>query len=379
MKKILYFSLISVALVSTSCKKKGCTDHTALNYNENAQKDDGSCEYGPTYTTPTAYEFTDGAGNSTVNYAGQTDRLNQLAEMIAYAETGETAVIDAQVLIDMFKNTGGDGNGNFSFSSTRQLKNKCFALDTALMTTYFNAIATASASHASTASNGQAGTLTSGTSTYLLAANGFEYAEVIEKSVMANVFMYQALNHYFADAQMSVDNTTAVDPGTGAYYTQMEHHWDEAFGYFGVGTDFPTTIPGDFWGKYCNSTNTALGSNAVMMNNFLKGRAAIKATVYADRDAAITAIKTMWEKIAAQKAIDYLNQAITNFGTDQAKTMHVMSEAYGFAYALRFAPTDTRKMTTTEVDALLAQFGTNLWNLSLADIQAIKATIESKF
>ena len=49
MKKILF--LASVVLISTtqltSCKKKGCTDSTAVNYNEKAKKDDGSCLYVP--------------------------------------------------------------------------------------------------------------------------------------------------------------------------------------------------------------------------------------------------------------------------------------------------------------------------------------------
>lgn len=45
MKKIiLSITLISLTLVS--CKKEGCTDSNASNYNENAKKDDGSCVYG---------------------------------------------------------------------------------------------------------------------------------------------------------------------------------------------------------------------------------------------------------------------------------------------------------------------------------------------
>lgn len=42
MKSILYFSLI-IATSLLSCKKKGCTDSTATNYDSKAKKDDGSC------------------------------------------------------------------------------------------------------------------------------------------------------------------------------------------------------------------------------------------------------------------------------------------------------------------------------------------------
>ncbi len=34
----------------SSCKKKGCMDENAANYNEDAKKDDGSCVYSPTIT-----------------------------------------------------------------------------------------------------------------------------------------------------------------------------------------------------------------------------------------------------------------------------------------------------------------------------------------
>ncbi len=379
MKIFFYFLTISVLVTSMmSCKKKGCTDPAAMNYNSKAKKDDGSCTYNQTqaYTIPTTYSFTNSNGESTVNYSGQTDRINQLIAMVTYADLGTSQTISAQVLNDMFANTNGNGNGNFSFTSSRNLKDKCFSLDTATISNYFQAIQLASNSYMNSASNGQAGTLSSGTSTYLFGANGFEYSELIEKSIMGAVFKYQALNVYLGSTNMNADNTTPV---SGEKYTAMEHYWDEAFGYFSVPVDFPASSSILFWGKYCNSQNTALNSNQVMMGNFLKGRAAISNNSLVDRDAAILKIKEMWEKIAAYQAMHYLNQAATYYGNDQAKYLHVLSEAYGFIYTLRFAPIGTRIMSASEVDNLLAQFNGNLWSLNVSDINTIKATLDSNY
>jgi hypothetical protein len=376
--KILTVAFLAILSV-TSCKKKGCTDPEAYNYSDEAKKDDGSCSYEAPYTIPTTYSFTDASGNTTVNYSGQTERLNQLREMVILMKSAIASSISADDLKAMFANTGGDGNGNFSFTSAKQLKDKCFAVDQALFETWMDKLAVASVSFSSQAADGQAGVLTSGTSTYLFDENGREYLQFIEKGLMGAVFMHQSLNIYFSSSKMDVDNATAVDAANGLYYTAMEHHFDEAFGYFGVGIDFPTTIPADFWGKYCNNQNTTLNSNADMMSNFRKGRAAISNNYLTDRDKAIKAISKEWEEIAAFQAKKYLQDAISFFGNDDAKYLHALSEAYAFSWNLRYAPEATRRFTPTSHTSLMNLYKSNFWEMTVADLNAIIAELDAKY
>ena len=279
----------------------------------------------------------------------------------------------------MFANTNGNGNGKFSFTSTRQLKDKAFTADVSYIENLLKNAGTASESNAQTATDGQAGVLTTNGKTYLFDANGVDVVELCEKIMMGAVFMNQALNVYFGESKMNVDNTTAVDAANGKFYTTMQHHWDEAFGYFGVSTDFPTTIPTSFWGKYCNTQNGTINSNVDMMSNFLKGRAAIGANKLQDRDAAILAIRKEWEEIAANQAITYLNTAISAFGNDQAQFLHVLAEAYAFCYNLKYSPESTRRLSPTEHSALMAMFPDNFWETTVSDLNDIKAALDTKY
>ena len=380
LKKVLFIA--TILATSVACKKDGCTDPNATNYSEEADKDDGSCKYAEddSYNIPSNYTFKDGDGNSTVNYQGQIDRLNQLKEMVTLMKTGTSSAVNAQDLKDMFENTGGNGNGNFSFSSSKQLKNKCFQADVGQFEGWMDDLAQASTNNGTAASDGQAGVITSnGGSAYLVDADGREYVQFIEKGLMGAVFMNQALNTYFGAGKMDVDNSSAEDPGNGKYYTKMEHHYDEAFGYFGVDPDFPSTIPSNFWGKYCNKRDPELNSNADMMDNFLKGRAAISNNELGDRDAAIEAIRKEWEEISAFQAISYLEGAISQFGNDDAKFLHELSEAYAFALNLRYAPTETRRMSASEHTALMDQFKQNFWDMEVSDLNNIISTIDAKY
>lgn len=74
MNKIgLFILVIGLGAGFSSCKKKGCTDATATNFNSKAKKDDGSCLYKPMITII-------GAADTTIS-VGST-----------YADLGATAV-----------------------------------------------------------------------------------------------------------------------------------------------------------------------------------------------------------------------------------------------------------------------------------------------
>src|SRR3970040_30103 len=87
----------------------------------------------PALEVPDTYEFTRN-GQSCVFYGGQTDRLNQTSEIKAYLQKGDRKelTLSAQDLYDMYANTDGNGAGNFSFASDRQLRDKNFTADVRL-------------------------------------------------------------------------------------------------------------------------------------------------------------------------------------------------------------------------------------------------------
>lgn len=60
MKKTIIYTVLFAALsMSTACRKKGCTDENALNYDVEAQKDDGSCIEDPRSQYLGSYVVTD--------------------------------------------------------------------------------------------------------------------------------------------------------------------------------------------------------------------------------------------------------------------------------------------------------------------------------
>lgn len=341
--------------------------------------------------TPATYEFTrDGA--STVSYSGQTDRLNQLEEIKAYLKTADGgATISEQVLLDMFANTNDNGGGNFSFTSDRQLKSKTFApdLDDMLFENLFASAATASAS-GNMAANGTAGLITREDSgnTILVDENGREYTQFVEKGLMGAVFYNQIFNVYLTDDRTG-DDVENTELRTDKNYTDMEHHWDEAFGYFDPPLDFTSPWPDErgnedrFWSHYSNVVdnvnNGSLGTNALLMNAFTEGRAAIVNNDLVTKNTQRTILYDNLELVAAATAVHYINSTLSflNEGS-RGEVFHVLSEAWAFTNALKYSP--NKKITIAQIDQILdTDFGLNgnFWNVTADGLNDAKNTLVS--
>lgn len=323
-------------------------------------------EDNPSYNVPETYNF------ENVSYTGQTQRMQMLDELDAYIKTGHTgAQLDAQKMKDMYANTNNAfSDASLNAATSKQLKNKTILTAQPVFEGLFEDVAAASKSATNIlgipAEEGRAGILkiNDGTRGYLVDANGLEYAQVIQKGLMGAVFFNQAVEGYLTAEKIgaAVDNTN-VTPGEG---TKMEHHWDEAFGYFGAPVDFPTNTTGlKYWANYSNQVDAALGSNKAMMDAFLKGRAAISAKDMKGKDEAAATIRKEWERLVAASAIHELNAAKTNIA-DQAKKSHYLSEAIGFVMGLQYK-TDS-KLSKAKYDEVINAIGTSLYDTTADDI-----------
>ena len=340
--KLLFASVFALSI--TSCAKKGCTDPTAANYDSIAEEDDGNCDY--TYNVPSEYVFTDGDGNSTVSYSGQTARMDMLSEMVSYLKTANNdpaVTLSATDLLAMYDNSYNGWSDADLVGNGKQLKSKT-ALDDAGIQSMFEGWMNAAA----------AATPSSNTS-YLQDASGLEWTQVIEKGLMGACFASQMTSNYLAGIS-SDDNTTIED---GKYYTQMEHHWDEAYGYFTDAPDYPTNGTDRFWGKYANKSylEDNIGSATDIATAFRTGRAAIASGNMSDALAQAEIIKTETKQMVAGMALHYLNDVkaqISSGTADQSSINHSMSEALAFIFGIQFI-TDNPDMSSADVMALVNQ------------------------
>jgi hypothetical protein len=223
------------------------------------------------------------------------------------------------------------------------------------------------------ASVGLPGYYMDGSKKRYFSANGLEPQQVFLKGMMGACLLDQTLNTYLSltklDGGLTKQNNTNRILTPEKNYTDMEHFWDEAYGYiFGVDNVNVTPAVYKYWSSYINQVDVDPDFSNVkenILNAFIKGRAAITNKDYTTRDAQIAIIKKEMSKVVAVRAVYYMNEGKSKLATNNGKgAFHALSEGYGFIWSLRFTQNPDTKLpyfSKDEVKSLLDRLmgGTN--------------------
>lgn len=350
--------------------------------------DDEDCCTGPVLEVPSTYVF-ERDGQSTVSFSGQTDRLNMLSEIKSEVQNGDNGeAVSEQVLLNMFANVNDPFADSDLNASSKQLESKTFIADVDFYKQLFSEVGTISASVSETqvtAEAGVSGLIQRGTSGNFILVNekGHEFTQFIEKGLIGSVFYNQIYNVYLSGERTGddVENVALVE---GENYTDLEHHWDEAFGYWGVPVDFPSELSdadNRFWANYSYGREALLGTATALKNAYLTGRTAIVNNDFSTKNEQRAVLFAQHELVAAATAIHYINDTVEDLNSgDQGNALHHLSEAYMFVRALKLSP--NKLISDNEISEILDQnFGTegDFWTITIEGLNSAKALLASTY
>ncbi len=356
-----------IACVAAGCKKK----------------DDTSSPSGPSYSVPTYYN-----GFSNVDHTESTTILGMLSELSTEiakgtGSTGATVPVplDGDHLLHLLKNTGNEFVTNASYNTSGlQIESNCLPAYQSVAESILDSLVSVSNSP-NTASSGVAGvgiTKDASPKRFLLTKNGVNYSQILNKTAMCALIYYQIATRLANSSNLDNSILIKSPSDTTKKYTAMEHNWDVAFGYWSVPDSFPTVSkPVKFWGSYSNQVDKGLGNNQIVMNAFVKGRAAISNKDMAAMEAQANIIISEFDVMTAGAVVQELNEIQTAYDAqDAVKTVSALSECLGFVTSMKFNTFyANRKITDAQINTLLGYFPTNLWEAQQSDFDTIRAYI----
>jgi hypothetical protein len=374
---IILLPLVLISFTFTSC-----------------DNDDNDDPVIPTIQAPETYSF-ERNGESTISYSGQTTRLEQADELYAALNSSGST---ASGLDLMFNGSDGSSAGfaNDLLNGTSKIIGSKTASSTlagsATTKERFNQYITDFASNVvpnwnMDAAPGMSGSITSpdGGSTYQINAVGQELDQLFFKGLIGAFTLDQIVNNYIHPNQL--DSGSRIDDNDngvlsdGKPYTDMEHKWDEGFGYLygqeGDLDDVGSTIgsapagSGNLLMKYFKKVNAEggyePGIGQTVYDAFIMGRTAIVNRDYDLREAQADIIQVELSKVIGYYAIHYLNDYLAKVEEGNvAKAHHSLSEAYGFILSLQFTNNgnDEPYMSKGDVEYFLDTYFADFHNIN---------------
>jgi len=349
-KSFTVLSLISaVLLIASGCK--------------NSKSDPA-----PVYDIPTTYNF------ANANFADATTRLGMLTEMQTIMKTALSGPLDGTKTKNMFSNTGSPFATAAYNTSGIQVKDQGEATYQTDVANFIDSLVKVSntGQPASRSIAGVGASSANAASKYALTGGGVNYAQVFNKGTMGGLITYQVVTTMDAIAKLSIDNKNQVNGETA-----MEHAWDIAFGYWGVPIDFPTNKTGaKFWGSYSTQVDSGYHANKILMDAFLKGRAAVTNKDNKTITEQANIIIDTFEKLTGAAALQEVKEVKESISDNIARNSR-LSECYGFVYSLKYNP--KRKISDAQINAILALFPKNFYDLTLTDINNIRDAVANQY
>ncbi len=389
MKKVILSFLALSTLALTSCSSDDDSSSIFENLNNNVAKTVADIDLDG-LTLPQSYDFSRN-GETSVSYGGQTTRTLMAKELISGLK--DTNSTSALLKDDMFTNGIGFSDESLN-NSNKKLRNKTAASDDFFpgsdasiegraIRDGFDDLILDQTGNVFVAWNdlaeaGKPGQIADGSSTRYVNEFGIENDQVFAKGLIGALQVDQALNNYMSRV-INDDNETVEE---GKNYTEMEHHFDEAYGYLLNEEDT------SFFGKYLpkvDSNPTFTGIEAQINEAFIIARQAIVEKKYDVRDQAIEVLRYQVSRVIAIRTIYYLQAgkvALNN--NDFGGAFHDLSEGLGFAKSLRFtrkADANESYFTQDEVDGFseLMETGDGLWAITPETLDGISEDIAAKF
>nr|WP_298999567.1 DUF4856 domain-containing protein [uncultured Allomuricauda sp.] len=369
---------------------------------------------------PATYIF-ERDGESTVSFSGQTTRLLMASEILALLRDNTSTEDEIDAAFAHMEGAADFSDADLN-ASDKQIRNKTAgsfvftqllpSIASSTVKADFDGYITEQVEDVfpfwnQVATEGNAGQLPDGSSTRYVNGRGLELDQAFIKGLTGAFVSDQILNNYTDPGQLAQfeddnDNEVIVD---GKNYTDMEHDWDEAYGYFfGVAADGENPVAAllegadpsafssgsdEFLYKYVDNVEANFdGTAAAIFDAYKAGRTAIINKDYAERDAQADILREQIATVVAVRAVHYLKAGIAGLGGAQpGTTFHDLSEAYGFIYSLQFLRlpgTDlsfyfTRDEVLGYLDTIYNEPTNGFWNVTEENLNTVAEAIAAKF